>query len=66
MKSPAEYVELARSDSPSGPALTMFVADAEAAVATALADAERYRLLLVTAILKSKPASPSTDAPASN
>lgn len=50
MKTAQEYIQDARTDWPDGPVLVMTVEDAEAAVQSALDDAERYRLLLARSI----------------
>lgn len=56
MKSPAEYVAAVLPPKGHGSQTLVFAADAERAVALALADAERYRCLLIAAIRHSTPA----------
>ena len=55
MKQPAEYVAAVLPPKGRGAQTLLFAADAERAVALALADAEKYRALLLRAIRNSQP-----------
>ena len=62
MKSPAEYVQAVQAESPPYPGGALLtVAEAERAVAIALADADRYKTNVVGAVLRSKPSTPITE-----
>ena len=56
MRSPAEYVAAVLPPAGQGAQTLLFAADAERAVALALADAARYRALLLRAIRNAHPA----------
>ena len=55
MKSPAEYVAAVLPPAGQGAQPLLFAADAEKAVALALADAQKYRALLLRAIRNAHP-----------
>lgn len=60
MKTPAEYVAAAHAKQPIalGPVVPLIVA--ERAVAAALADAEKYKNLLMSAVRRATPTAPPT------